>query len=141
MGSLFHKSTVMTQQEILDELQVKFKTLDETLWERRASWPHMEKWYSQFASSGNIADDEQVQMLFLASHFMYFGVREIRALLRSLFRDLYQYKAVEEIRKSHNDTLDRNLIRTDFRRMLAKTRFLGVGNPSESGSHLLYYFR
>jgi hypothetical protein len=101
----------------------------------------MEKWYSQFASSGNLADDEQVQMLFLASHFMYFGVREIRALLRSLFRDLYQYKAVEVIRKSHNDTLNRNLIRDEFRQMLAKTRFLGVGNPSESGSHLLYYFR
>ncbi len=24
---------------------------------------------------------------------------------------------------------------------LNKTRFLGVGNPSESGVHLLYYFR
>ena len=24
---------------------------------------------------------------------------------------------------------------------LARTRFIGIGNPSESGSHLLYYFR
>ncbi|MHC2608800.1 hypothetical protein ACVL92_009668 [Bradyrhizobium liaoningense] len=28
-----------------------------------------------------------------------------------------------------------------YERALSRTRFLGVGNPSESGVHLLYYFR
>jgi hypothetical protein len=33
------------------------------------------------------------------------------------------------------------LIDEQFRQKLLATRFLGVGNPSESGSHLFYYFR
>ncbi len=72
---------------------------------------------------------------------MYFGVREIRALLRSLFRDLYQYNIIRSIRQTHSDTLDTNLISAEFGKQLAATRFIGVGNPSESGSHMLYYFR
>jgi hypothetical protein len=96
---------------------------------------------AQFASNVNVDDDEQLQMLFLASHFMYFGLKQIRALLRSLFRDLYHYKVVEHIRRKNADTRDRQFIDREFRSVLAATRFLGVGNPSESGSHLLYYFR
>jgi hypothetical protein len=66
---------------------------------------------------------------------------QIRALLRALFRDLYQYKVVEHIRRANRDTRDRHFIDQEFRKALSATRFLGVGNPSESGSHLLYYFR
>jgi hypothetical protein len=141
MGTLPEKEIMTSHSDIIDELQTKFKALDETLWENRAKWPHIEKWLSQFASTQVLNDDEQIQMLFLASHFMYFGIREIRALLRSLFRDLYQYKIVEQIRHRLNHTKNRQLITTTFRNALGKTRFLGVGNPSESGSHLLYYFR
>jgi hypothetical protein len=141
MGPLSEKEVMTTHSDIIDKLQTKFKALDEALWESRAKWPHIEKWLAQFAPASDLADDEQIQMLFLASHFMYFGIREIRALLRSLFRDLYQYKIVEQIRRDQNHTKDRQLITTEFRNALAKTRFIGIGNPSESGSHLLYYFR
>jgi hypothetical protein len=141
MGSLPHQIAMVSRDDIFDDLQTKLKTLDETLWERKANWPHVEKWLSQFASAARLEDNEQIQMLFLASHFMYFGVREIRALLRSLFRDLYQYKTVERIRRRCKDTRDRAILLTEFRKTLSKTRFLGIGNPSESGSHLLYYFR
>jgi hypothetical protein len=129
------------RDDIVDELQAKMKALNETLWEDRAKWPHVEKWLHQFSTATDLADDEQIQMLFLATHFMYFGIREVRALLRSLFRDVYQYKLIEEIRKNNGDSLDRNFINDEFKRQLGKTRFIGVGNPSESGSHLLYYFR
>src|ERR1700680_4955054 len=131
----------MTRATLIEELQRKLKALDETLWEHRAQWPYVEKWMAQFQSAANVEDDEQLQMLFLASHFMYFGILQIRALLRSLFRDLYQYKVVEQIRRANSDTRDRQLIDREFKKALASTRFLGVGNPSESGSHLLYYFR
>lgn len=132
---------MQSRDDIVDDLQAKMKALNETLWEDRARWPHVEKWAHQFRSTSDLADDEQIQMLFLASHFTYFGIREIRALLRSLFRDIYQYKMVEEIRRQNADTLDRTFISDEFKRQLSVTRFLGVGNPSESGSHLLYYFR
>jgi hypothetical protein len=130
-----------TRPELIEDLQTKFKALDETLWERRGQWTHVEKWANQFKSNDNLEDDEQLQMLFLASHFMYFGLREIRCLLRSLFRDVYKYDLVASIRRANHDTTDRKLIDSEFQKALASTRFLGVGNPSESGSHLLYYFR
>jgi hypothetical protein len=130
-----------TRDKIIDLLQAKMKDLNDTLWEDKARWPHVEKWLSQFSKNADLENDEQVQLLFLATHFMYFGVREIRTLLRSLFRDIYQYQMIEEIRRTNNDTLDRGLIANEFRKRLDATRFLGVGNPSESGSPLLYYFR
>jgi hypothetical protein len=37
--------------------------------------------------------------------------------------------------------LDAALIRGRFQETLDATRFLGIGNPSESGVHLLYYYR
>ena len=72
---------------------------------------------------------------------MYFGSRETWALLRALFRDAYRYPIIESIRKSNGDTLDGPFIQGQFANELLATRFLGIGNPAESGTHLLYYFR
>lgn len=130
-----------SRAEIIDRLQAKLKALNETLWERKAEWPQVEMWLSQFDESPDLDKDEQIQMLFLASHFMYFGVREIRALLRALFRDIFKYKVIAEIRTKNGKTRDKGFISSEFVKNLGKTRFMGVGNPSESGSHLLYYFR
>lgn len=138
---MHEKDHMTTRTALIEDLRAKFKALDETLWEGKAQWPHVQQWLSQFRESADLDDDEQVQMLFLASHFMYFGLPQIRALLRSLFRDLYQYKLIEQIRRNNGDTKDRDFIEEQFRQKLIATRFLGVGNPSESGSHLLYYFR
>ena len=129
------------RDEYIYELQAKFKSLDRQLWENKVNLPLVEKWYMQFRSHPNVEDDEQIQMLFLASHFMYFGQREVRALLKSLFRDLYQYKIIENIRRDNRDTIDRAVITPLFDRALSKTRFIGIGSPSESGSFLLYPFR
>lgn len=128
-------------QPLADQLRSKMKSLDETLWEGRAKEAHVNRWLAQFNTAEDIADDAELQMLFLASNFLYFGAREIRALLRSLFRDLYQYKILESIRKARSDTLDLAVIEEEYRSKLTNTRFIGVGNPSESGSHMLYYFR
>src|SRR5258708_40104948 len=72
---------------------------------------------------------------------MYFGSRQMRALLKSLYRDKFKYPIVERIRRANADTLDAGLIQAQFKEALDRTRFLGVGNPSESGVHLLYYYR
>jgi hypothetical protein len=130
-----------TRDEYIYELQGKFKSLDRRLWERKTNWSLVEKWYTQFRTHVNVEDDEQIQMLFLASHFMYFGQSEVRALLKSLFRDLYQYKIIENIRRRNNDTVDRSVIAAEYEKALSRTRFVGIGGPSESGPFLLYPFR
>jgi hypothetical protein len=121
----------------------KIKVLNETVWEGRASARAIEEWLNNFLRLDSSVDgySEQLNALYLLSRFMYFGGREIRELLRSIYRDLYKYPIIEVIRQDHMDTIDFNLINSLFQGVLDNTRFLGVGNPSESGTHLLYYFR
>ena len=128
--------------DIRDNLLKKIKSLSENIWERRASEPEIYEWLANFETpSIGTADQRKLNALYLLSHFMYFGSREMRELMRVLFRDLYKYPIIKAIRKSHNDTTDIDLINRKFSQSLSNTLFLGIGNPSESGSHLLYYFR
>ena len=124
-----------------DELLAKIKHLNDTIWDKRVKEPKIDAWLSNFCNSTNGTEDERIHGLYLLSQFIYFGSRQMRELMRVLFRDLYRYPIVEEIRRSNGDTIDTSLIGSKFQEALQKTLFLGVGNPSESGCHLLYYFR
>lgn len=95
------------------------------------------KWLDNFTGD----EQEKLHALYLLSKFTYFGNIEIRAMLRYVYRDLYQYPIIKEIRKANKDTTDEKFIKAQFNERRKRTRFLGVGNPSESGVHLLYYFR
>jgi hypothetical protein len=129
----------MTETE--DELLRKIKILNEQVWEFRATVPLITRWLSNFDGLVFEADTERLYALFLLSNFMYFGAKETRELLKSLYRDAFKYPVIEMIRKTNADTLDSQVIDQRFDQELRRTRFLGVGNPAESGTHLLYYFR
>jgi hypothetical protein len=72
---------------------------------------------------------------------MYFGSREIRVLLRSLYRDLFLCPMIQDVRSELGPSATDGELAERVRLELSLTRFFGVGNPSESGVHLLYYFR
>ena len=128
--------------DLKDELINKIKILNETIWEGRVPRPKIDRWLSNFKNDDkNEKYSEQLHVLYLLSQFMYFGDREIRELLKAMFRDLYKYSIIANIRKSNSNTTDLEIINKKFDKELRATRFLGVGNPSESGTHLLYYFR
>ncbi len=123
-------------------LEEQIKTLSALAWEEKASEPHLSEWLSNFDDSRIATIDLQRQhALFLLSKFMFFGDREIRELLKSLYRDLFKYSIVANIRASNGNTTDEAFLKARFKIEQENTRFLGVGNPSESGPHLLYYFR
>lgn len=125
-----------------DQLLAKIKNLSDTIWEGRARETEVEAWLSNFTAPVHGTPQEcTLHALYLLSQFMYFGSRQMRELLRVIFRDLYKYPIIEGIRKANGDTTDETVIEHGFREALEHTLFLGVGNPSESGSHLLYYFR
>jgi len=128
-------------ESLKQSLIAKIKTLNETVWERRATEPAIEDWLNNFARSSSASHDEQLHALFLLSNFMYFGSRQIRELLKAVYRDLYRYPIIQSVRRANGDTLDSFVIDPEFRAQRNATRFIGVGNPSESGCHLLYYFR
>jgi len=127
--------------ELVDGFYSKIKTLSETVWERRAGQNAVEEWLGNFEGLSGDQDTERLHALHLLSQFMFFGMTEMRELLKSLYRDLFRYPVVRTIRERHGDTTDLGLIEAELRQELQKTRFLGIGNPSESGCHLLYYFR
>jgi hypothetical protein len=127
--------------QVRDELVEKLKSLVETLWTGVVDWPMILRWLDNFAPDEEGADSERLHALFLLSQFMYFGSRELRELLRSVYRDLYRYPIIHALRRTNGDTTNCDELNALFADELERTRFLGVGNPSESGTHLLYYFR
>lgn len=124
-----------------EALMKQVRLLLESVWENRVDLRDVGEWLDQFADSADPARSERLQALFLLSQFMYFGAFEVRALLRALYRDHVQYPVIERTRRANGDTVDRAFINAALADELAGSRFVGLGNPSESSSHLLYYFR
>lgn len=125
-----------------EELKAKVKTLSTMMWEGRFdSWIDVERWLEQFAPTTETGFSEQLHALFLLSNFSYFNSNLMRVLLRALFRDLVQYPITAQLRREHHHTLDWTALSPHYDHALHELRFIGIGNPSESGTHLLYYFR
>jgi len=89
----------------------------------------------------HLGDEEERYCLYMLTKFMYFSKPLVREMLKSLYRDKFQGPEIRRIRRNCGDTLDSNIVRNQYHQSLKATRFIGVGNPSESGAHLLYYFR
>src|SRR4051794_12834687 len=117
-----------SRNQIYDELQAKVKVLGDTLWGDYGNWPVVEAWLDQFAESGDLKHDEKIQALFLLTHFLFFGTTEVRALLRSLYRDYVRHRLIASIRRSAGDTRDPRLLDIGLRYDLKRTRFVSFVN-------------
>lgn len=121
----------------------RIKVLSEVLWEGNGTVPDVNRWLENFTGkTENVSVRvEQSHAAHLLSHFTYFGLREVRELLTAMYRDLFRYEIIQRIRADAGGRSDAEYLQAEYQAQLAGTRFLGVGNPSESGTHLLYYFR
>ena len=126
---------------LLSEIQSSLQTLVEHAWDNEISWSQIEGWARNFDGQVVAEDQEQLYNLFALSRFMYFGKRQIREMLKALYRDHFESPLIQRIRRNCGNTRDVALLRRMYHQELTTTRFCGVGNPSESGAHLLYYFR
>jgi hypothetical protein len=131
----------VTMSNLESELLDAIHALDLCVWRKGVDGPTIEQWLKEFGTDGLNGSRGRLHALYLLSRFMYFGNEEVRALLRALFRDHYRHPIVAEIRRNASNTRDREVIDKGFRQALSHTRFLGMGNPSESGTHLLYHYR
>ena len=125
----------------IDALFDKIMTLNEYLWEGRATRPAVDTWLDNFTGSCAPLDEERKHALFLLSKFLYFGQAEIRQLLRAMFQDLIRHPLSVQVRSGLKDKTDFDAVHLGFLLELERTRFLGLGNPAESGTHILYDFR
>lgn len=123
------------------EFGSKLRTLVDHAWDQEVRWSQINTWVNNFDGKAFDEDEERLHGVFALSRFMYFSKRLLREMLRSLYRDQFEAPLIQRIRRNHANTKDAALIRRVYKNELAATRFLGVGNPAESGAHLLYYFR
>jgi hypothetical protein len=128
-------------KKIGDDLRVKLKTLSGTIWQARANGPQIESWLANFKGEVIATEMERTYALYLLTRLMYYGQREIRALLGALYRDLFRYPILSGIRKTHGDTKDSVLLNHLFEKELGATRFVGLGEVATSGPMLLYNLR
>lgn len=135
---------VAEKSPLITELKRKILVLRQHVWEGRMHDREIDAWLDNFTLPGRDRRKDQEHALYLLSQFMYFGSRELRALLLEMFRGLFRYPLIQDLRTQlfpDSAQIDFQLLDAKFREVLEKTRFLGIGNPSESGVHLLYYFR
>jgi len=126
----------------IEELEETIQTLNSTVWEDQAQKEKLSAWLSNFnePNYGNL-NEQKLHAMYLLSQFMYFGIREIRELMRHLYQESFKYPLIRHIRKTNGNIKDLDFLYQEYEEILRKSRFLGMGNPSESGAHLLYYFR
>lgn len=120
------------EKEIYDNIDV----LNKVLWDGKVLKPTILEWLDNFKN-----DEEKRVALYLLSRCMYFNQNNVKHMLKALFRDKYRTPILQEIRDHEHGTMDEALIEPAFHLHLMKTRFLGIGNPAESGNTLLYSFR
>lgn len=122
-------------------LEDQIRVLSREVWEEALTWPDVARWLENFKGDVLPVDEERLLALHLLANFDFFGLREIRELLRAIYRDLFRYPIVQRARNAQGGTRDAMKLEHAVQQELNATRFLGMGNPSESGAHLLYYFR
>lgn len=126
---------ILTEEELIEKYLYKLKLLNETIWEKKATQKKINAWLNNFNSH------EKVHALYLLTQFIYFSEFQVKTLFESLYRDLYKYAQIEQIRRQNNDTLDEDFINSSFQKVLRNTRFVSLGNPAESSSELMPLFR
>lgn len=131
-----------TPEDTWELLRERITILSSRAWEGRNEWPAVQAWLNNFdGRSGLDVRIEQLHALYILSQFLYIGSVETRVLLQAIYRDLFMIPLIQEVRTSLDGTRNEVVVGQKVDEALVTTRFLGVGNPSESGVHLLYYFR
>jgi len=131
----------MEYGRIRTELHNKIKNLKQWIWGNAVTQNNIDKWIENFKGKhDNDKDREQINAMYLLSQFMYFPQKEIRLLLESLYRDLFYKPLIRKIKQDSNN-LSFEELKNKIIQNLKYTRFLGLGNSSESSYLLLYYFR
>lgn len=127
---------------VADSLKKRITILNERAWEHKLNNDGINRWLENFTGkSGLSIETERLHALYILSQFLYFGSREVRVLLKAIYTDLFLAPLVQSIRDKLGGTRDLTAIQEKLDEEIMATRFLGIGNPSESGVHLLYYFR
>lgn len=92
-------------KSIYDTLMSKVMVLSDTLWSgNQIKEGKINTWLNNFKGEKFSEEEEQLHALFILSHFLFFGVPEFRELLRVIYRDLYLYPIIQDLRTKNGNT-------------------------------------
>ncbi len=121
-------------------LELKVHHLRDWIWGKDISNEQIEEWLNNFTGAySKDRDHERFSSLYLLSQYMFFDQKEIRAMLQSMYRDLFYKPLLQQIRNNGHTSIMN--IQKEYDQILSQTRFSGIGNLSESSSLMLYFFR
>lgn len=121
--------------EAIDEI---FK-ISQISWNSPFSRDDIEEWLQNFSGEAiGSSAAERTMALWLLSSFVYFTIDDVREFSRFLFSEYIHSKLVEYQSEGKFQALS---VSERISHILEATLFLSLGNDSESGSNVLYYFR
>ena len=124
--------------EEMENLKDQIQKLSTWLWGKSILLEDIDLWLENFKEVE--PDREKYIALSLLSQFMFYDLREVRQAMKSIYKDKFILPLATNYRdstqsyklKDYSDHIDE---------IMGKTVFASVGNPSESSSLLLYFFR
>lgn len=109
--------------------------LSNWLWGGRVKQPKIDRWLELFD------EKDKSNALSLLSQFMFYDLKEVRQVLKSMYKDMFLAPLIQKARKEVIKSYKLEDYNSYLRSQIKATKFLGVGNPSESSSLILYFFR
>jgi hypothetical protein len=119
----------------LDEERLKRIIINTSIvaWKQKISSAKIESWLENF--DGKYFKDvknERRLALWMLAHFTYYTYEDVRILCKNLFNQYIHMK----LDPNESGNLEQNIMD-----IIKNTLFIGLGNDSESGNNILYYFR
>jgi hypothetical protein len=127
MENIIWPHTFPNQDEMFDILR---RTI-ETSWHCNFWIDKINLWLNNFVGEVFDHNDEKRIALWLLCNFTYYNENEVHHLCRLLYKKLLHVLALKECNRNVHE----------LKELLNHTYFSGIGEASESGGLLLYFFR
>lgn len=118
----------------ISELKKIIMHTSSTVWKQEITEIEIDRWLDNFKGEVHNQDIEKLFALWLLANFVYYNEDEVRHLCKVLMGEFIHKSLIE------TNTSEQH-IEKYLSEMIAKTYFLPLGKPSESGGYILYYFR
>jgi hypothetical protein len=117
-----------------EDLIKQIMHISATVWRHELTGKDIDNWLSNFTGQVFSQEEEKIIALWLLTHFVYYNEDEVRHLCKVLYRD-FIHSLIEKNKVQDSDI--ESFISTN----VANCTFHHMGQGSESGAYVLYYFR
>lgn len=141
MEHILMTNNIESSMEKLPDKEFLLERISKTAsscWKLDIEKKDIDNWLENFkGESLNDIEYERHLALLLLSNFVYFNLGDIRHLAKNVFLKFIHDQCVIRKKEFPTDT-DLNIFTQNI---IKETIFCPLGNPSESGTNILYYFR